>query len=119
SGLIIYLNKIFEDFPKDKTFEVSVLHPRDLPKSDIVKIDTEGAETPILSSMNLSEVELILLEYHFREDREAIKKLLQNEFILELEDKSEYEESWSTDYRKELAGNQFGRLFFASKTIRK
>jgi len=116
SGLIKYIYKLFDELPNDNLIDVSILHPRDLPEADIIKIDTEGAEAEILNNINLSNVTLILLEFHVCEDRENIKKLLRDEFILEREDNYEWAQQlrWSSDYKKELAGDQYGRLFFVA-----
>jgi len=46
--------------------EVPVLHPRDLPDADIIKVDLEGTEGPIVAHMDparLERVSLILMEY--------------------------------------------------------
>ncbi len=117
SGLIKYIYRLFDELPTDSLIDVSILHPRNLPDADIIKIDTEGAEAEVLNNINLSNISLILLEYHVAEDRENIKKLLQNDFMLEREDNYEWAQQlrWSSDYKNELFGDQYGRLFFVAK----
>jgi FkbM family methyltransferase len=116
AGLVADISKVFKNLAEENITEARVLHPRKLPKADIVKLDVEGAEALILGEMNLQEVSLILLEYHNAENRDAIKELLKNDFTLE------YEETLArgnilpdSDYKQELRGNYTGKLFFASK----
>ncbi len=49
-------------------------------KIDVLKIDTEGAEVPILKSLKpmLDSINIIMLEYHSLEDRNEILGLLSN-----------------------------------------
>ncbi len=50
----------------------------DIARADIVKIDTEGCEVPILAEMAdmLGQVRVIYLEYHSEEDRRTIDDML-------------------------------------------
>ena len=50
----------------------------------ILKIDTEGAELPILNDIEnwLDKTELIFIEYHSEEDRLGIDRMLSPHFIL-------------------------------------
>ncbi len=57
------------------TYELPpIIHPRDLPKSDILKCDTEGCELEIILGLNNAGLlpDCILLEYHRESDRRAI-----------------------------------------------
>jgi len=58
--------------------EVGVTHP------DIIKIDTEGCELPIISSMvdSFRGAKAVYLEYHSESDRLAIDKALTDTHIL-------------------------------------
>ena len=59
----------------DGTYELpDIIHPRDLPKADILKADTEGCEFEIILGMNQAGIlpEVIMLEYHREFDRRAI-----------------------------------------------
>jgi FkbM family methyltransferase len=60
----------------DKTEIVDVMSGELLPKANIVKIDTEGAEIEILKSMTF-EPEVFLIEYHSADNRRIIDNLLQ------------------------------------------
>lgn len=51
----------------------------DLPKADIVKIDTEGSELDILAAYDLSSTSAVLLEYHRQSDLVPLINLLQSE----------------------------------------
>lgn len=120
SGLVVSVDKMFEELHEEKTFVVPALHPKKLPKSDVIKIDTEGAEFQILSSMNLSEASLILLEYHYLEDRDNIKEMLKREFLLEREDNFEWSALLAnSEYKRNLKDNYYGRLFFVNKRLNK
>jgi FkbM family methyltransferase len=59
---------------------VDCLAARELPACDLLKIDTEGSEVEILSHMKLDGVQAILLEFHSREDAQAIKAMLAPTF---------------------------------------
>ncbi|MEL7833623.1 FkbM family methyltransferase [Fodinibius sp. Rm-B-1B1-1] len=56
------------------------LKEKGIKKIDVLKIDTEGAEIPILKGMSelLADTKIIMLEYHTEEDRRAIDELLDD-----------------------------------------
>lgn len=109
SGLVTYVCEKFETLHEDNIFEVPVLHPRDLPGCDVVKLDVEGAEGDILRNMDLQGVSVILLEYHNDKNRKSIKELLMRDFSLEYEDSCEY------DPNLRCKEDHYSRLFFANK----
>jgi FkbM family methyltransferase len=116
AGLVVHTSKIFKNVTRENVSKVSVLHPRKLPKADIIKLDAEGAEAGILREMNLKEVSLILLEYHNVENRDAIKELLSDDFALEYEDGIRWGSRLpSAEYKEEIEWDYQGRLFFANK----
>jgi|GEM_PF-835626 len=120
SGLVAYMGRTFENLSQENVFEVPILHPRDLPRCDVIKADVEGAEALILGNMDLEHVSLILLEFQDDENKEAIKELLDKEFILEREDSFEWDTLLTkSGYKKDLTGNHFGRLFFTNKQANK
>jgi lipopolysaccharide transport system permease protein len=120
SGLAAVIAKIFEHLPEEKLIEVPVLHPADLPKADIVKLNTEGAEPDILGSMDLKNVSMILLEYHFLEDRERIKHCLELDFSLEYEYNFEWRALMGYEpYRRSLMEDSYGQLCFINKRSHK
>lgn len=57
---------------------VDVVSAADLPECDVLKIDTEGSELPILRSYrHLGDCTAVLLEWHSQADRQAIHELLE------------------------------------------
>jgi FkbM family methyltransferase len=113
AGLTMYISRFFENLSPGSIFEVPILHPRDLPSCDIVKIDVEGGEKSILEKMNLEQVSLILIEYHEAEIRDGLKRLLGRDFEVVHEDSMKWD--WilpNSEYRKTLKGDCFGRIFF-------
>jgi len=56
----------------------------DIGQADIVKIDTEGCEVPILTEMAdmLGQVRVIYLEYHSEEDRRTIDDMLRSTHVV-------------------------------------
>jgi FkbM family methyltransferase len=120
AGLADCMARTFAEVPHELTFPVRVTHPGTLPPADIVKLDVEGAESEILRHMDVSRVELVLLEYQDDSNRAAIKDLLSGAFTLEYEDSFPWDKLLGpTGYRAELAGNHYGRMFFASRRRRR
>mgnify|MGYP006269410549 CR=1 FL=1 len=60
------------------------LQEENLTHIDILKIDTEGCEIPILSRITkwLPTIQIIYVEYHSESDRRAIDNLLANSHVL-------------------------------------
>ncbi len=56
---------------------VRVIPASSLPKADIVKIDTEGWEVPILAAIEF-QPDIYILEYHSIEDMNSIAEILAN-----------------------------------------
>ena len=70
-------NSFFDLGEQRSDFElVETLHPSELPKANVLKIDTEGSEWDILSRMSQINFDVILLEYHSEEFRRNIDALL-------------------------------------------
>jgi FkbM family methyltransferase len=116
SGLLDCMSKTFETLPRERIFPVPLIHPRKLPKCDVIKIDVEGAEASILEHMDLAEVSVIVLEYQNLDNRRRIEELLKVDFVREFEDGT----SWDlllpgSEYRTDLAGDRFGHMVFANK----
>ena len=61
---------------------VECIAAKDLPASELVKIDTEGCEVEILKNLCLKNTRAIFLEHHSRDDAETIKTMLAAEFKL-------------------------------------
>jgi FkbM family methyltransferase len=118
SGLVAYIGETFEDFAAGRIVQVPVLHPRNLPACDVLKIDVEGGEARILESMDLSGVSLILLEYQNLANYAAIQSRLSGEFVCEFEDRHPWSEILpKSGYRRDLVGDAYGRLFFVNKRL--
>jgi FkbM family methyltransferase len=116
AGLLEHARATFGDLSTGSCLEVPFVHPADLPPSDVVKIDVEGAEADILEHMELGGVSLILLEYQTAENRDRIKTLLEGTFSVVFEDSGSWDDllkhpEWG--YHRDLAGNSYGRLFLA------
>ena len=85
-------NSIYKDWTKSDKYELvelinlgRFLESKNLEKKiDILKIDTEGCEIDILSSINrhLKNVQVIYLEYHGTNDEEAILKILSHSHVV-------------------------------------
>ena len=60
------------------------LEKKQLDSVDIIKIDTEGCELPILLSLKryIPKIKVIYLEYHSKEDRDNIVELLKKTHVL-------------------------------------
>jgi FkbM family methyltransferase len=98
------------------SLQVNVLHPSRVPAADVVKLDVEGAEADILAHLPLEETSLVLLEYQNDRNRHLIKQLLETDFRLEYEDEFAWDDLLDEPgYRPELAGNHWGRMFFARR----
>jgi len=67
---------------QDNGEEVSVIAASSLPKADIVKIDTEGAETEILSALKIKP-DVFLIEYHSSDNRRMTDKILKDYVLFE------------------------------------
>jgi FkbM family methyltransferase len=116
AGLADCMARTFAEIPPEQTFPVSVIHPAALPPADIVKLDVEGAESEILRHMDVTRFELVLLEYQDDSNRVAIKDLLAENFVLVYEDTFAWDELLRRpEYRPQLAGNHYGRMFFANR----
>lgn len=58
---------------------VPALHPRDLPRADLVKVDTEGAEIDILGAYPyLDQVAVCMWEWHREADRMVLEQMMRD-----------------------------------------
>jgi FkbM family methyltransferase len=116
AGLVTHIDRFFDNVSIDKTVLVPLIHPKDLPRCDILKIDAEGAEAAILSNLGVTDISLILLEYHDLQSRRVIEDRLKTDFVLEYEDRYPWSDVLPRPhYRKELAGDYYGHLFFIGR----
>ena len=114
AGLEAYARDTFRDGADGATFEVDVVDPATLPSADVVKIDIEGGEAEVLAHLDLSRTVLVLAEFQNRKNREAMRATLEASGFEALVDE---EAPWDPilgyrDYRRELAGDIFGRMFY-------
>lgn len=59
------------------TVKVAIVHPNKLPPADVIKIDTEGCEVPILNGLvHLAKATAVMFEWHSRTDREKLDSML-------------------------------------------
>lgn len=63
-----------------KSFEASVIHPKDLPACHILKMDIEGCEPKVLEAYLASHAgpDFVSFEYHSNADRKALDDMLYN-----------------------------------------
>ena len=118
STLAAYSQETFVEGHQAHSYEVDVVDPTTLPSADIVKIDIEGGEGEVLANLNLSKTSLVLLEFQNARNREMLRDTLRADFDM-LHDEA-YE--WSPilgyeGYRKDLAGNVYGRIFAVRKGV--
>jgi FkbM family methyltransferase len=121
SGIAEVLASTFNEVGNVQSFEVAAVHPRNLPAADVIKIDVEGAEFDILSNLDVSSAELIVMEYQNDAIRAAVKGLFAEEFDVLFEDEFLWDELLAAEpgYRASLAGDHWGRLFFIRRELRK
>jgi len=62
--------------------QVETRAPATLPKANILKLDTEGAEIEILSGLPEIAFDVVLLEYHSEENRRSVDRLLENYILI-------------------------------------
>jgi FkbM family methyltransferase len=114
SGLAHVMSRYFNE-GIGSTVEVDVVHPSELPSADVVKIDVEGVEAAILEHLDLTDTGLILLEYQDDRNKEAVLRVLADDFVLEYEDAYLWDDILGGDYRADLAGDHYGHLVFSSR----
>lgn len=120
AGLVNYATDTFIDeaVRRARTVEVAVIAPQSLPSADIVKLDVEGAEAEILRHLDLSRTQLVLAEYQNRKNRDAMRDVLASDFIAVLDEECPWDPILDyRDYRADLAGDIYGRMFYARRTL--
>lgn len=61
-------------FPTNKTLQLKTLEEVEYPKPDLIKFDVEGAELNIIeNSTLLQSVPQLLVEWHYREGKDAVE----------------------------------------------
>jgi FkbM family methyltransferase len=118
AGLVEELAGTFgsEAIGKGEQIRVPVLHPGELPRADVIKIDVEGAEAAIITHAELSGTSLILLEFQHRRHLKTIKAHLTGEFDVVFERREPWSAILSTDaYQPSLAGDEYGVVFLVRR----
>lgn len=62
----------------DDFVEVITIPPSELPKANILKMDTEGSEIDILCALDVQEYDVVALEFHSERDRRIIDTMLSD-----------------------------------------
>ena len=72
----------FEKSPQTRDYgvQVSVKTAKELPKADIVKCDTEGAEIEILDNLTF-DPHVILVEYHSLRNKQVLEEMYADKYI--------------------------------------
>lgn len=114
AGLASYAGDTFEANAEGSEFEVDVVDPTTLPSAEIVKLDIEGGEAAVLAHLDLSNTVLVLAEFQNRKNRDAMRQTLASAGFEALVDE---EAPWDPildyrDYKRELKGDIFGRMFY-------
>jgi FkbM family methyltransferase len=117
AGLESYARDTFREGAEGSTFEVDVVDPATLASADIVKIDIEGGEAEVLANLDLSGTSLVLAEFQNARNREGMQRTLASAGFEALVDE---ESPWDPildymDYRRDLAGDVFGRMFYVRR----
>ena len=114
AGLTRYIGDTFREGVVAPTFEVDIVRPETLGQADIVKIDIEGGEADVLGALDLSATSLVLAEFQNRKQRALMQAVFADNDFEKLVDE---ECPWDPildymDYRRELVGDVYGRMFY-------
>lgn len=116
AGLATYATDTFENRVVTAKIEVDVVHPGDLPRGDIVKIDIEGGEADVLEHLDLSRTSLVLAEFQNGKARARMQAVLAAEFVAITDEACPWDPILDyMDYKRELIGDVYGRMFYARK----
>jgi FkbM family methyltransferase len=116
AGVVQVIEGMFVCVPRERGFEVPVVHPAELPQADIVKLDVEGAEPDILEHLDLSRTSLVLLKYHSDAGKARILRATGERFAV----LREVEHPWRRlldrpEYRPDLADDHYGLLYLVAR----
>jgi FkbM family methyltransferase len=116
AGLACYAGDTFTESAMQPAIEVDVVDPSKLTSADIVKIDIEGGEAAVLAALDLSDTALVLAEFQNRRNRLAIQEVLARNFVAILDEECPWDPILDyMDYRRDLKGDVFGRMFYARR----
>lgn len=116
-GLMRYAGDTFEDHALARRIEVDVADPAKLKSADVVKIDIEGGEADVLSALDLTGTSLVLAEFQNGRNRAAMQKVLTaGGFEAVLDEACPWDPILDyMDYRRELMGDVYGRMFYVRR----
>lgn len=115
-GLMRYAGDTFTASAMQTKLEVDVADPATLASADIVKIDIEGGEAEVLAALDLSRTSLVLAEFQNRRNRLAMQQVLAGDFLTVLDEECPWDPILDyMDYRRELKGDVYGRMFYARR----
>lgn len=115
-GLMRYAGDTFTASAMQRSLEVDVVDPITLASADIVKIDIEGGEADVLAALDLSRTSLVLGEFQNRRNRRAMQQVLAADFEAVLDEECPWDPILDyMDYRRELKGDVYGRMFYARR----
>ncbi|MDX2158040.1 MAG: FkbM family methyltransferase [Hyphomicrobiaceae bacterium] len=114
AGLQSYAGDTFIESAEGSWIEVDVVDPATLPSPEIVKLDIEGGEASVLAHLDLSRTVLVLAEFQNRKNRDAMRDTLAKAgFEAVLDEEAPWDPILDyRDYRRELKGDIFGRMFY-------
>ena len=117
AGLASYAGDTFCKGVMKPAFEVDVVDPARIASADIVKIDIEGGEADVLEHLDLASTSLVLLEFQNRKNRLRMRDVLLARGFEKVVDE---ECPWDPildylDYRADLKGDIYGRMFYRRK----
>ncbi len=116
AGLVSYARDTFRDQAVMSDFDVDVVAPSDLASADIVKLDVEGAEAAILAHLDLSKTSLVLAEFQNSRNRGEMQARLADSFVAVLDEACRWDPILDyRDYREDLKGNVYGRMFYVRR----
>ncbi len=118
AGLVSYARDTFREGAIQQTFDVAVVAPETLASAEIVKLDVEGAEAAILRHLDLSKTQLVLAEFQNRRNREEMRAILAMGFVPLLDEECPWDPILDyRDYRADLKGDVYGRMFYARANL--
>ena len=116
AGLVSYARDTFRGQAVISDFDVDVVAPSDLVSADIVKLDVEGAEAAILAHLDLSRTSLVLAEFQNSRNRGEMQATLADGFVAVLDEACQWDPMLDyRDYREDLKGNVYGRMFYVRR----
>lgn len=116
AGIVTVIEGVFTQVPAEEGVLVPTVHPRTLPRADIVKLDVEGPEPEILENLDLSATSLLLLEYHSDAGKARILEATRDRFAI----LRAIHHPWRglvgrPEYRADLVDDQFGLLHLVAR----